>query len=252
MISCLMITGSSREAFVARSLASFSSQSVTDKELVIVHDGDAGFCGALESLRTEFNHLEIHLVRARPGLTLGELRNLSVESANGEYVCQWDDDDICHPDRLRLQYSHMQDRNCEFSFLGDQLHLYEKIGHLFWEDWRCDPPPGNWIHGTVMGRRDRFPAYPSQQRGEDTGVAMQVFFRDERVSTLSDLGYLYVYTYNGSNSWDLGHHLAISQRKRKNETELMPRLAELRTRLSEYAWQFSDLVLPFDNGTIRL
>jgi hypothetical protein len=42
-----------------------------------------------------------------PGATLGTLRGLSLDVATGEIVCQWDDDDCHHPDRILHQVQQM-------------------------------------------------------------------------------------------------------------------------------------------------
>ena len=47
---------------------------------------------------------DIRVVYIGPGVSLGAARNLTVDTARGAYVCQWDDDDLYHPERLRIQY----------------------------------------------------------------------------------------------------------------------------------------------------
>ena len=46
----------------------------------------------------------IKLVHAPHKTPIGALRNISVDNASGKYVATWDDDDIHHAERLRLQY----------------------------------------------------------------------------------------------------------------------------------------------------
>ncbi|MCC8197454.1 MAG: glycosyltransferase family 2 protein [Tannerellaceae bacterium] len=43
----------------------------------------------------------------RKKLTLGELRNLCVQNADGKYICQWDDDDWYSEDRLQIQMEYI-------------------------------------------------------------------------------------------------------------------------------------------------
>ena len=62
---------------------------------------------------------------APSGLTLGELRNFSVQLARYPLVCQWDDDDLYHPRRLETQFAYLKIHCADFCFLTDQLHFFE-------------------------------------------------------------------------------------------------------------------------------
>jgi glycosyltransferase involved in cell wall biosynthesis len=46
------------------------------------------------------SRVKFFVVKREPGRTLGSLRNLDIEMAQGEYVCQWDDDDWYHAGRI--------------------------------------------------------------------------------------------------------------------------------------------------------
>ena len=217
-----------------------------------MHEGDPSFDQALENMAGRYNLTAFQLVSAPVSTPLGALRNLSVASAKGEYLCQWDDDDLYHPERLSIQFNKMLSDHCHFSFMTDQLHLYERIGHVYWENWNHRPMPYNWIHGSVMGRKDHFPGYPQLKRGEDTGLAMEILDRDEPVSLLADHGYLYIYTYNGENTWDMRHHISISQDTRKTARELMALSNLLRQELPMYQLPYKKLLLPHDEGTLEI
>ena len=74
--------------------------------MVILHDGDETWhqeCESIVASNGENASSAISLHRVEPGLSLGELRNRSVELAQGHLVCQWDDDDRSHPMRLSVQ-----------------------------------------------------------------------------------------------------------------------------------------------------
>jgi glycosyltransferase involved in cell wall biosynthesis len=69
------------------------------------------------------------------GLTLGALRNISLESARSEIICQWDDDDYSHPGRLAIQVRHMIAEAAGASFFTDHLQYIEPEEFLSWIDW---------------------------------------------------------------------------------------------------------------------
>ena len=79
MISCLTVTREARFASLERAIADFVRQTWVERELVIVHDGDASFDAKLGTLAASHQGASIAVRREPEGRTLGELRNASVE-----------------------------------------------------------------------------------------------------------------------------------------------------------------------------
>jgi len=182
--------------------------------------------------------------------TLGILRNVSVDLARGPLVCQWDDDDLYHPLRLAVQFDRLQATRSDFCFFTDQLHWFEQDNLLLWDDWAVEEPPMQFIQGTLMGDKAKLGAYPALERGEDTQALVDMIARGCRLAGLSGHGYLYVYVYNGKNTWDLQHHAAISAAKRVRHDRLMEVLPLLRRHLPNYGWPVKALSLPHDRGVL--
>lgn len=233
MISCLTVTRPGRLSALHRSILCFEHQTHSDRELVIVHDGDAEFDGELNRRVSEVESAT-RVVRSEPGRSLGWLRNVSIDSASGDVVCQWDDDDLYHPRRLEAQYLAMTSRDAAASFLVDQLHLFEPTGDLYWDDWVSELFPGSLIQGTLMARKGTLVPYPDLPRGEDTPLVQALAAAGHRLASLQDHGYLYVYVFDGHNAWDEGHHRSISQQKARSGPHLAMGIDELRLRLVEY------------------
>jgi len=248
LISCLTVTQPGRAAQLAGSLHCFSRQTWSPRELVVVHDGDDAFHVEVQNLLQTVEGGAIRVARADVGTPLGTLRNLAVESARGELVCQWDDDDLYHPERLSRQYRHLEAADADFCFLTDQLHWFRNTGEFFWDDWNAEVFPMNLIQGTLLGYRDAMPAYPPLSRGEDTPVMRTLQAAGERLAGLGGHGWLYVYVYHGSNAWDLGHHGAISGWKRLRAGQLEARRDELRRRLRELGLPLSGARFTHDSG----
>jgi glycosyltransferase involved in cell wall biosynthesis len=235
-ISCLCITRANRLTFLRLAIGDFVRQTHPLRELIILHDGDTADDQLLSDLAAPVANARV--VKASAGLSLGELRNLSVAEATGDWVCQWDDDDRYHPERLALQLASAQATGAAYNYLQDQLHWFSESGRLCWDDWAIEAYPFNLIHGSLLARREHMPTYPSLARGEDSAHTASVFrlahSRGLQVSRLSDKGWCYVYTFHGSNTWQAAHHEAISALKHLPAERLLPRLSNLDQRLGEY------------------
>jgi glycosyltransferase involved in cell wall biosynthesis len=230
MISCLMITLPVPERFehVKKSINAFCNQTHPNKELIIVVDPEP--VSVRETLAKYVDGLErsdIRILVSPEKLKLGQLRNMSVDSAQGDVVCQWDDDDLYHPQRLECQLSALLEGDHEAVYLRDVMQYFPTERTLYWTNWQFTEAGGH--PGTLMARRSASIRYPVEgavaSLGEDLRVALQLRERG-RVCFLGGMPHLFVYVSHGSNSWDGGHHrmliseLAISQgllKRRENE-----------------------------------
>lgn len=234
LISCLTITQPGRLPWLALAVGDFARQTYPHRELVVLHDGDRQFD---QQLRAQVlgRVPEARVVAAEPGLTLGELRNQATQAAQGELLCQWDDDDRHHPERLSLQHKALVDGNADFCFLQDQLHWFANSGELFWDSWENESYPLNFIQGTLLGKRALMPAYPSLRRGEDTGLCFSLLRAGYKVARLRGQGWCNIYCYHGNNTFGEAHHRAISQLKQLSPARMFGLERVLRQRLAEYS-----------------
>ncbi len=247
-----MVTRGGRNELIRSSMRCFASQTTGQRELVIVHDSGDVLQQTLETMAGEIPDADIRIIAEEPGQTLGALRNRSVSLARYPLVCQWDDDDLYHPQRLARQLSRLESTQSDFCFLTDQLHLFLDEKLLFWDDWSVETWPGNCIQGTLLGRRERMPDYPELARGEDTGLLQRIHAEGYDIATLSGEGWLYTYVYHGDNAWDLDHHKAISSWKRLGADALRERLPILEQRLREYSGMPDSVVLLHERGRFEI
>lgn len=229
-----------RLSLAQRAIRSYAAQTYADRELVIVTDGEPSFRAALECF---VEKEEVHNVRfvypAERGLCLGTLRNMSWEAARGEIVCQWDDDDVSHPDRLRLQAGYMFGQDARACFLADHLQYMEDSHMLCWIDWTKgghSQGPSRVAPGTGMIYRDvlcRYPeSGPKARVGEDS-VLLWSLYESVPVAEFSHHGYLYLYHYHGRNTYSREHHYRLSNCRTTNAW-LAQRAEKLREALSCY------------------
>ncbi|KAA3625133.1 MAG: glycosyltransferase family 2 protein [Proteobacteria bacterium] len=250
-VSCLMITQPGRERFCAQSVASFARQTHRMKELIIVHDGDLEFNRTLHRLTQHLGEKSVRIVREAPR-NLGWLRNRSIELAQYPFVCQWDDDDLNHHDRLALQLRALIQEDAVACFLQDQWHLFEPGNLMFWDDWSVEPYPGNLIQGTLLARRDAVGTYPDLPRGEDTPMVLNLARLNRSIAVLRGYGWLNIYRYTGDNAWGFDHHRAISAWKRLRTPALLEKRPLIEEKLREYDLAQDRIIWPHDEGRFEV
>lgn len=252
MISCLMITQASRLALARLAIGDFAAQTHAERELVIAHDGGDAFHSELTALAAAMRVAPVRVLRCPSGSNLGALRNASVDAAQGEFVCQWDDDDRYHPQRLSVQWQSLLRENADFCFLCDQLHWFPARGELYWDDWNREAYPLNVVQGTLLGRRERTPRYAELARGEDTDVLLKILRQGSAIARVRNAGWSSIYVYHGANTFDGPHHAAISRIKALGQAALLQREDLLRRRLVEYAPPLGALRMPHEAGALQI
>ncbi len=215
-ISCLLVT-KDRLVCVKQAIDCYVAQDYPNRELVIVSEGDPFYRDAIARYIKGLDREDIRLVYAgNDPNTLGRARNLAMDEATGDLLCQWDDDDLYAPKRLSTQADELIARKADASCFTDQLQLFVEARELYWVDWKQPylAPIHQLIPGTLMMHRDVNARYPEvgecAVRGEDSHFLEQIATTGS-IAPLSGAGYLYVYTYHGVNTFDENHHREIQR-----------------------------------------
>ncbi len=196
-ISCLMITRK-RFSLAQKSIECFRRQSYPSKELIIIdYDSDDRLKQWTDSLS---DASIVHIRLPNKNYSLGHLRNVSLDHASGEYIAQWDDDDLSHPDRLSLQMGVIRALEVEVCFLHRQL-LWSPERH------RLDISGYCMAEGTMVCEKRLVPDYAPMKKGEDT-VVCNAIVRTARTA-LCDRPDAYIYVFHGQNTWGVGHYKKI-------------------------------------------
>lgn len=138
------------------------------RELIVVCEEDDA--KTVIFLRSEFDgdaRIRPLVLRCESKLTLGEIRNHGIEACQGDYVCQWDDDDWYHPDRITAQLGQIEDSGLPACVLGRWI-IYDSIGRQAYLSRQRA-----W-EGSILCVRTELGRYPSLRRGEDTPVINQL------------------------------------------------------------------------------
>ncbi len=209
-ISCLTVT-LNRLILLKEAIQCFIDQTYPNKELVIVTDGTDRYKQAITSYVEALNRDDIKLVYLEGAHTLGQLRNISIEAATGDIICQWDDDDLYHPERLRVQAEFMLEAGAGACFMTDQLQYFVKEREMLWTDWSFNGQVQAGIPGTLMMVKTPGFSYPdTATKGEDSVIQDEIA-RQLSVVNLLHQGHLYVYRYHERNTWSREHHEKLEQ-----------------------------------------
>lgn len=197
LVSCLCVT-ERRAEFLKRAVQCYQAQTYVNKELIVVYkDNDWETRAYLEELQVEGLH--IIPVDNTLGMTLGDLRNKSVEHSHGSYFCNWDDDDWYHADRLRVQMACLQANYQDASLLSNVL-MYDGVNErAYFSDF-------NFWAGSILCRKAIFTEavrYPSRKKSEDE-VFIHRLIRHCKVYPVISSN-LYLYIYHGQNTWEETH-----------------------------------------------
>jgi len=179
LVSCLMVTQAKRWVGGVPPVGAmaFEAQSYEPRELIVVSADPlpemADFCAHLNDgkrrVQARFFDVTAESGGLGGGWTLGALRNLAVEMAEGEFVATWDDDDVSAPQRLAAQVRTLLD--CPL-FDGCVL------GRVMIDDVQGGAQPltspfYEWPM-TMLARRAGLPPFPPLEKSEDVAVLNQL------------------------------------------------------------------------------
>jgi glycosyltransferase involved in cell wall biosynthesis len=197
-ISCLCVTRN-RVEYLKQSIECFRGQSYGNKELVIVYvaddDATAKFTKGLVG-----DDLVIVEVPVEDNTSLGDVRNIAIENATGDYICNWDDDDWFHKDRLKIQLQSIIDSKKRASILY-YLIIFDRLEKTAYTT-NCR----TWENSIMCEKKvlDEYGIkYPPLQKGEDTDFVDGL--RDANVLFPIIRPQLYIYNYTGGNTCDKSH-----------------------------------------------
>jgi|TARA_R110000824_G_scaffold4975_1_gene23306 hypothetical protein len=200
LISCLCVSKNNIK-IVTQAIDDFLKQTYVNKELIVVTEKQNINLLELKTLlgvkdRTA-KKIKLIVVDNKKYPTLGHLRNLSVENAKGEYVLQWDDDDINHEDRISFMYEKLSQTSKNSCFLRKVTIVDTETNKKYLSR--------NWggVEGTMLALRSAMPKYQHLRKGEDTPVRDYFIRKDSHL--LLDASYLYTYNFHINNTWDKAH-----------------------------------------------
>lgn len=225
-----------RLPMLRRAIDAYLRQSHEERELVVVVDrGAQADRRAVAELVAAPGRADVRLHLAPAGLTLGALRNLSVACARGELLCQWDDDDLHHPDRIATQAAALAASGRDAAILADVLLYRERERTLRWTNWA--PTPAGGHPATLLCHSRAAPRYPetgpAAARGEDLAALLPLAAAGA-LHRQAGAAHLYVYVTHGANTTDAAHHAMLAETLAISPGLLRRREAALRAGLAAF------------------
>jgi len=110
--------------YIGEAIRSVLEQSFTDFELLIVNDGSTDDTAAIIG---SFNDQRIVLVN-QTNKGVSAALNAGLSHARAPYIARFDADDICYPDRLKIQYEFIT-AYPEYSVIGSAADYVDAGGH---------------------------------------------------------------------------------------------------------------------------
>lgn len=222
LISCICITRA-KPWLLKRAIECYLAQTYPIKELFILYEDDDWKTKSFIQQNSFHNHIKVCETPVSEGLKLGGLRNKAIELCSGDFICQWDDDDWYHSNRLLHQYNALLTHDCNASILDQWLVFDETKRAAYLSNKRM------W-EGSVLCRRSaiRETRYESIHIGEDTAVIDYLRSKNYVVS-MSQYAQLYIYVYHGGNTWHQNHWQKIfdhSTRMREEDAVVIDRLLQ--------------------------
>ena len=247
-ISCLTVT-KDRLLLLKRAIQCFVNQTYPNKELIIISDGEDFFNASIQRYLNELSQENIvfKIIPNEENNSIGSLRNISWDTASGDLICQWDDDDQYHPRRLEIQYQHLIDQKAHASFLVDQLQLFWDDQILFLSEWSNNSTSirNQLIPGTLLTYNTKEYRYPTTgpncKKGEDDYLIELMLSKGAALAGLSGEGPIYLYQFHGSNTFSKNHHMNIAMVRSASEETMQQQLPSIYKALEEY-------ILPFPLG----
>ena len=129
-------------------------------------------------------------------LTLGVLRNFALDHVLGDYICQWDDDDLYDPVRLALQWQSLSLTDAQAFVLARWMIWWPQLQKLLISSCR------DW-EGSLLCERSLMPRYPDVMQGEDSVVLEQL--RQSICLVRIDMPRLCEYVALGANAFQPDH-----------------------------------------------
>ena len=207
------LPSAARFAFVKRSIAAYMDQTYDRRELLIVLDqgpkeAKAAICDHVATLRRD----DIRIIETAGVPTLGALRNFSRAHAQGELHCQWDDDDLHHPERVERQLEELTRTGAQAVCLQEVMQFFTTTGELYWTNWRATEatvmPATLLCQATVAARYPE--TGPTSRLGEDTEICTELL-RQGQLHAMPDAPHLFVYVNHGANTWGDDFHRMLDQ-----------------------------------------
>lgn len=195
IIYCLMITGKddSRIKLARKAVNNFNMQTYPNKKLVILNHSNIHVLQDKTSLNPKGIH-EFNIEKERRKLSLGAMRNISLELvAHDALWTTWDDDDWRAPTYLSTMYNELRATGSVCVALGSR-HEFNVNNNYAWKSQLKSGFP------IVLAKFDRRVIYQDKDTLEDTNIIKDYATHVGKVTVIHPTDIMYVRTVHMNNT----------------------------------------------------
>ena len=201
LISCLCVSKNNYD-IIKHSINTFLYQTYKNIELIFVYETNNQY---ITKIKKHYNDSRIKYIEIKYDIknTLTKLRKLSIEHANGEYIIQWDDDDIYHPSRIQIMYDFIVSNSIDGALLDSRIIYFENNIYI---------SPLQPFEGSLMIKKTIIQKYINKlddklKKGEDTWI-LKYLLENSNIKFIH-LPNIYIYIYHGNNVFSKNHFRKI-------------------------------------------
>eukprot|EP00035_Acanthoeca_spectabilis_P033505 m.24050 g.24050 ORF g.24050 m.24050 type:complete len:674 (+) comp6021_c0_seq1:231-2252(+) len=232
LISALCISYG-RPEMLRRSVRLWAAQTHPRLELIIVHDAwdteteavskEAAAQFPVLATKGEFLRQVSVVVNTNRSAKLGSLRNSAVASARGQYVIQWDDDDIHLPHRVAHTYASLRCAGKKAIMLDSWLMIHNQAKSGTTKKGRFYVAPSGLQPGSILAERDLLVGcYPDITRSTSDGEVGEDTICTDKIAAIDQIAvlhapYLYLYINHGANTCSYKHFKWLAQRSAREK-----------------------------------
>jgi len=217
---------------------------------VVLNGGVAECAQTIGNYVASLARNDIRILEPVGTLRLGALRNLSRRAAHGAFLCQWDDDDLYHPQRVEQQLKALLETDSQAVCLQEVMQFFPRARTLYCTNWRATEPKAH--PGTLLCRQSADLNYPETgpeaRLGEDSAALLRLQHQGG-FHALSGQPHLYVYVSHGENSWGDEHHRMLATKLALSKALLKRREKELREGLQPFDFGPGPVTVEGFNGS---
>ena len=203
LVSCLCVS-ENRPHYLKNAISCFTAQTYDNRELIIVsRKYDPEYAAIIAPYLS--GSVKYCVPDTTAELTLGELRNLSIERSSGEFICIWDDDDWHHCRRIEIQMRETF-KSRKMGTILPYCLLFNAIAKVAQISTVLFPPNSLLCKKSALGKD----LYAPLNNKEDVLFLRSLFGRNILFPVINPI--LYIYVYHGGNTVDLKHFNALGGR----------------------------------------
>mgnify|MGYP006129733083 CR=1 FL=1 len=196
MVSCICIS-QNKKSILKKSIDSYFNQTYINKELIIVYDKNHPAINYIQNL----NKKDIKLFIVDENLNLGQLRNLAINNSSGDFIMQWDDDDIYSIYRIEYNVNKLLKTNSDICIMNRWL-VYDYVDEKLYLSNKY-----TW-QGSIICKKNILTNYKYFEKNREEDLIINDIIKKYKTCYINNYG-LYLYTFHNSNTNNRKHFMDI-------------------------------------------